>query len=470
LPLPYLLRFDHGHIVIATILALLLCGIALQNRRSAIVVTTVFLAFQGDYRRYVGYFAGFPENDPLLLVGPLAALVLFSCALLDRRTSMRGGLAKLVGALMVIMVLQIFNPLQGGLQVGFAGALFYLVPLLWFWIGRAYASSELIDFLTFRVVLVVGVAATLWGIYQSFFGLLGFEQVWVDEVGYTALHISHQVVRAIGFFSSSAEYQRYLMVAGAVLLAAALCGRRRMWLLLPFVVLAIFLSAARGPVVMLTGTAIVLWSIKARAAAAWTPRFALAVILGGGALIAALLFLQDQALGGRIAPLVNRQVEGLLDPTNPEKSTATGHLQLVANAFVEGALTPAGHGLGSTTIAAAKYGAQLITVEVDFANIPLALGVVGALLYFPIIAVIFLKALQWWRKERNVIAFATLGILTITFGAWLIGGEYSVAALVWFYVGALDRLSREAREMRRRSGRSAARVGGRRYAAGAHNA
>jgi hypothetical protein len=76
------------------------------------------------------------RHDALLLVAPLAAF--FLCCLTavsGKRLSRGGGLSIAVLLLAVLMTAQIFNPAQGGLVVGLGGALFYLVPLLWFWIG-----------------------------------------------------------------------------------------------------------------------------------------------------------------------------------------------------------------------------------------------------------------------------------------------------------------------------------------------
>ena len=457
-PLPFLLRFDRGHVVMATILVVLLAGLALYSRRSGIVAALVYLAFLGDYRRLAGFLEGFPDSDPLLLVAPAAAATLFCCALLEQRLSLRSPLAKLIAALMLLMAAGMLNPLQGGLQVGVAGALFYLVPLLWFWIGRAYATPVLLQLLSFRVVIGVGLIAVVWGLYQTYFGLLPFEQHWVDRGGYGALYISDEVVRAIGFFNSSAEYQRFLLVTATTLIAAWLSWRSRLALALPVVLVALFLAAARGPIVMLALVAVVLWAIRARSLHAWPGRLVAATAAVGVALAAALTFLGTVSFGERIGVLVDRQVEGLLDPSNEETSTAKGHLAMVTAGIVAGVTMPAGQGLGITTIAAAKFGEGIVNAEVDLVNVMLALGVLGGLLYLAVIGTVLRTALAWWRAQRDATSLATVGIVFATFGGWLIGAEYSMAALVWFYIGAMDKLSMAATQRRKRSSRRERRV------------
>jgi hypothetical protein len=66
-------------------------------------------------------------------------------------------------------------------------------------------------------------------------------------------------------------------------------------------------------------------------------------------------------------------------------------------------------------------------------------------------------ALRWWKAQRHVVALTTLGIVVVTFGGWLIGGEYSMAALVWFYIGAMDKLAFVERQ-KKRSARRARRL------------
>lgn len=439
-PLPYLLRFDQGHYLTALLLALILMACAFYNQRGAILATLLFLAVLGDYRRYAGFFQGYPSNDPLLLVAPAIALVLIGQALLGERRAPPSMLSRLVMALMAFMFIEMFNPSQGDLTIGVAGALFYLAPLLWFWVGRAFASTEFAGRIAWLTV-GVGTAAMVLGLYQTYFGLLPFEQQWVEQIGYQALHISDDVVRAIGFFSSSAEYQRYLVVATVVLFSFWVTRRSPAIVLLPLLLAAIFLSAARGPVVMVMLAIAIVWALSAKRVVAWLPRLGLAGLLGGVALLGLLFFLQGSSFAGRVAPLVDRQVEGLLDPGNEEKSTAAGHLQMLREGLFTGVTAPAGLGLGATTTAAQKYGAHNLSAEIDIANVMISMGILGGLLYLFIMVWILSTAVRWWRRARDPYALALVGTLFGTLGGWLLGGEYSIAALLWFQVGLMDRLS-----------------------------
>jgi hypothetical protein len=457
--LPVLLRFDHSHQLLAIILALLLCGLALRSRPGGVAATLVFLAVIGDYRRYAGYLEGYLSNDPLLLVAPIAAGVLFLMAIVENRIRGSSALSLMTVGLMLMMVIQIFNPAQGSVAVGFSGALFYLVPMLWFWIGRAYGTLEFTSFLLRRVILPIGVAAALLGTYQSFRGLLPYQLAWTQAVRFDALWITADVIRPIGFFTSSAEHVHFLLVCSVISLAIWMRERTRILLALPLLLLALFLGSSRSPIIMFAGAASLLWAVSAGKPATWVPR----LVIGAGAsigLLAGTLFaLQQMHLKGPIDALVSHQVDGLLDPTNAEKSTAVGHLALAQEGLLKGLLSPAGNGLGATTLGATKYGAGVFNAEMDFSNMFYSLGVVGGLLYVGMIGAILSGAFRLWKLRRDSLDLAILGILAATFLSWLVGGEYGLVALMWFLIGALDRAGVELVARRREKARHANRLG-----------
>ena len=127
LPLPYLLRFDHQHMVTAAILVATLCAISVRSAPTGALATLGFLAVQGDYRRYAGYFEGYPSSDALLLVAPLAAFFLCCLSTLSGRRVAGSGLSVTVLLLATLMTAEIFNPAQGGLMVGLFGISRFLV-------------------------------------------------------------------------------------------------------------------------------------------------------------------------------------------------------------------------------------------------------------------------------------------------------------------------------------------------------
>jgi hypothetical protein len=464
LPLPYLLRFDHGHTATAAILTATLCALAVRSPAAGAAVTLGFLAMQGDFRRYAGYFEGYPSSDALLLVAPMTAFFLCCMtAVRGHRVSGSGALSITVLLLAALMAAQIFNPAQGGFIVGLGGALFYLVPLLWFWIGRVYGDRATVELVLRWVIVPLGVAAAALGLWQSLRGLLPFEAAWVDATNasvanYNSVFISQNVVRAFGFFNSSSEYARFLLLASVVIVALWLTNRSRWIWLLPALLAAVFLVSSRGPVVFFVLTAVVLWAVHGRNRSTWLPRLLVAGVAGFSLLAAGLLGLRATHLSDRVDALVSHQVEGLLDPANTEKSTAVGHLALTAQGVLEGFVSPAGRGLGSTTLAASKFGSGVYSAEMDFANVFYSLGFIGGFLYLTLIALAIGRALSVWNRRRTATELAMLGVLICTTTAWMIGGEYSIAATVWFVIGAVDRSYAELAVSRQRALRDAYRA------------
>jgi hypothetical protein len=105
--------------------------------------------------------------------------------------------------------------------------------------------------------------------------------------------------------------------------------------------------------------------------------------------------------------------------------------------------SPLGYGLGATTLAATKFGGDGMCMELDLANSFTSLGLPGGLLYGFLVCSVIMMAVRYWIQVRSPIALLLLATLSVTLGEWLNGGQYAVSALVWFCVGALDRLNRE---------------------------
>ena len=440
-----------GNVRLAVVGALLsvLGSLALISPRAAIVATFIFLTVLGDFRRALIPLTGWSSQDPLLLVGAAIAALLVVFAVVARRLSLDTPLSRWVLVLMLVMLLQMVNPVQGGLNVGMAGALFYLVPLLWFWVGRTYATPVFMAFLLYRVVIPLAVLAALLGLYQTFFGLLPFEKDWVDLSGYESLDIEGHI-RPFSFFASSTEYAHFVGVALVVLCAGWLRGGVRAGLILiPLLALATFLVGSRGIIVTVLFAVVLLWALQGRSPAIVLPRLILGLALGAGGLAWILTEVPQFGLTGPVEALTTRQAMGLL---NPQESTLPLHIDLFLGGFAEGVVNPLGRGLGATTLAAGRFGdtggtdVSLGGTEVDISNMFVSLGIVGGVVYVVIVALVLLSALRYWRRSRTLVALAILGVVVVELGQWTIGGHYVVSALVWFCIGGLDRFQRLRRD------------------------
>lgn len=420
--------------------------VSLHDRATAILLTLSYLVLMGDIRRILAAIVGPPEQDLLLLIGPAVALVLALPIFLSLR--LRDGLSKAMFFLLLVMALEIFNPKQGGLTIGLSGAVFYIAPVLWFWIGRRFGSPEVVEKLLYRVIFPLALLAALLGFVQTFIGFLPYEQAWIDVAAktYTALHLGASI-RAFGFSVSGAEYAALLML-GAVGVAAAYIGSGSRWVVIfPILIAGIILASARGTVIKVVVTLALVWTLRKGQKVGAKDAFRLVVYALGG--LVAMVVVASHFTGSEVAsPAKNsavdnalaHQVGGLAHPFDPRYSTAGLHGGLFLSGLVEGFTYPIGHGLGSTTAASSKFGGDPNegSSEIDISDMFISLGVIGGLLYLYIVATAMRGALGYLRTVRRGISLPVLAILTSSLGSWLIGGQYSTSALMLFLIGAIS--------------------------------
>lgn len=423
------------------------CILFLLLRRSpawGVLLTVLYLSFLGGIRRWVVPALGWTSADPLLLVAPVLVLVNFLNMLLTRRVPTDTRLARSLLWLLAIMFVEIFNPLQGSLSVGLAGVLFTIVPILWYYYGRHLGSETV---LRRMLAAVVGIAllGALFGLYQTYFGLLPVEKEWLElnKVNYNAVYLTDKVIRVFSFFTSAQEYMQVVSMGAIVLWAAFLRGARLALLPIPFLGAMIFLSSLRGAVVITLFACIILWAVQGRAVLVWGPRFALALILGAGGLTWSLQQVQEQAYDARTQALVTHQVDGLIMSSNPRRpvSTAGTHVGMVVVGIARGFLVPTGRGLGSTTLAGTKFDGDNRngSTEADVSDAFAALGFGGGFVYLGVIFFVLSSVIQLWRVTRSFTALAMLGILVVHIGHWLHGGSYAATMIVWFLIGGMER-------------------------------
>lgn len=436
-----------SQIVVSGILIAAGAALVLLRPDTAIIATLIYLLFMGDIRRIVSQRAGLASQDPLLLVGPVVIGLLFLRLLFERRMRPDTPLAKMVIALMVFMSLEIFNPAQGGITVGVAGALFYMVPLLWFWAGRSLPSERIARNLTHLVIPIVGGLAAALGLYQTFYGFLSFEGHWIQEQlnnGFAAIVVNGAVIRAFSFFTSPGEYAMFLAIAVVCCAGPLVAGRRRLAaLLIPLLIWAMFLESVRAAIVLAILAVLAMVSLMGRNSEQMVGRAFLAIVLGGGAMYFGLHRLQDvTGTNDRLEVLKDHTINGLLDPG---ESSAGGHWQIAVWGIEEGLKNPLGEGLGGTTMAAGKLGSHgMAGYENDVANMFASLGAFGGLLYVAVILFVLYSAFTIWQQHRSFMALMTLGILVSQLGYWLEGGHYSLVAICWFLIGSMDRATARA--------------------------
>jgi general stress protein CsbA len=437
----------HGQFnLLAFLFALvILLTVTTINKPLSICLTIAYLFLLGDIRRVVNMFAGFPKLDPLLLVGPVVSLLLALPLLL--RLRLKDSLSKATLSLMVVMLLEIFNPRQGSVAVGFAGAMFYVVPLLWFWIGREYGTNLLLADVIYKVLIPLAVLAAALGAWQTYVGFLPWESAWITQLGssFHALNLGGGFIRAFGFSVNSVEYSNLLLVASVCVLAAFFAGRRRYGLLFPGLVVVLFLASSRSSMVKLLFAVAAAWALSSKRGKGWAIRlpFALAVGIGLAAFLLSQISLDNSGKGKSAASFsTEHQVQGLEHPFDSKHSTADVHATMFLGGFRTGFSYPIGYGLGAVTLGSGRLGGDATAAgssEVDISDSFISMGIIGGLLYLYTIFLVIRRAIAFGRIAPKYVGLPALAILAAMGGGWIALGQYGIGPLVWFVIGVLSR-------------------------------
>ncbi len=437
----FLLLTGHGRLALALTLLELFVAMATFNVRVAILAVFAYLIVLGDLRRLLIPLFGWSGTDPLLVVGSVFALVVVAGALVNREIRFDTKLAKWTLALMAIMVLQIFNPKQGGLMVGLAGAMFLIVPICWFWVGRTYATPAFLRTLLYGLVLPMALVAAAYGTYQVFFGYLPHQQRWLEMNWYAGLGDPNNPA-PISLFASNTEYGKFISIGAVLAWAAFLKGNRGAGLLVPLLLVAVALTGSRGPLFFSLATMVALWAVLSRSTTAWVLRGALAAVLAAVGLVWSLTQATQLGLEPHVKARLERQAREFIHARKGEQeySSAEKHFSMMIGGYLF-ALTkePLGLGIGTVTKAAGKFGGRRHNTENHLGNSFVALGLPGGILYHIVIILLIWTAILNWLKTRSIVALSLLGILIVNMANLLSGEAYAVGPLTAFCAGSLDK-------------------------------
>src|SRR5206468_2870980 len=115
--------------------------VAFSGRGTALGAAIAWLVLLGFTRRLLIPFAGWSVNDPLLLFSPAAAVVLL-LAMRDDRPPPRTLISSLVLFQLLWIFGSMFNPNEANLIVAAQGALYFVIPLVWVFVGRHLTTSD----------------------------------------------------------------------------------------------------------------------------------------------------------------------------------------------------------------------------------------------------------------------------------------------------------------------------------------
>lgn len=436
-------------IVIGTISFLLFVAI-IGSIHKGIIAILIFLPFMAFLRRAIYFVSSYAKYDPIHLVAPALVLFVFVGMLLfDRERlsqALKGNsLAKYVMVLLGLFALQIFNPLQGNPLVGLGGAFYYVIPIMWFFFALCYANNQLIRKLMITIV-IIGVVTGAYGLYQMVFGFFSFEKYWIETGGFASLRIG-RFIRAFSTFSSPEEYSRYLQIAGVIAFGYFLKRKNLGWLLIfAFIGISTIMTGVRSSVFGLALSVLILlviWKAKD------IRRAFIRLVLLVSAFLVIMSFVplpsgefsyQSQSI---FYTMAGHTARGFFNPIG--ESTFQSRLNLWKYLFTDIVLkNPVGYGLGSTSIAAQKFGGWRIGAEGYIFALFVNSGVVGGLLFLIISLLVLRKGtgLSMQSEDSKMLASSSLAIIAGLTLNNVFGNSfelYSVAPIGWFLIGWVAR-------------------------------
>jgi hypothetical protein len=428
--------------------------VALSSRTIAVVTMVVWLLALGFTRRLLIPFAGWAENDPLLLVSPAAAVILLATTR-DRRPPPRSALAPLVAFLFLWTLAGIVNPNERSVREATQAALFIVTPYLWFFVGRSLTEREHDLVLDAFFWAAIGVAVH--GLYQTFVGFLPFELTWFHVSGTppALILIDANHFRPFSTLVSPQEYGLVMAFAGLHTLARILHRRPHrgwLWALFGVFSVALFFQASRGILLAYLLGIVVLIVARMRSLT-----FTLGLAAGGVAFLLALQYGfdlvpptardADTSARSTAAALYHHQISGLFNPTS---STAGLHGELVLNAFVDGLRNPLGVGPSRSSLASFKAGTTTqASPENEVAITIVALGIPAAVALAGLYVSGILGARRLNRARPSVRHLTWLALLVAVGDQALNGRLYATSVLVALIYGGV---ATELARLRERAG------------------
>jgi hypothetical protein len=456
-----------GQILRGWILGALLFLMALPlmlSLEAGLIAMIVFEPFRGFIRRAQYVIVDYSQLDPIHLLTPLVTLMALGMLLQRYRFNIVRAtpLAGVVSILTAIFVVQIFNPLQGGIMIGLSGAMLILVPVSWFYFGQSVSASFIR--VALQLIVALGIVTSLYGIYQMIWGYPQFEHYWLEHVEfYVSIGVGH-VKRPLATFTNAEEWGRYIAM-GALVAFGFGAGSRR-WLNRT----GWFLCGAGLSIVLLfTGqrTAIFglllgfgsLFLIGARNFRGVLARLILLLV---PILLIAVLAKppsEDEMWNKEdtetVGTLISHTQRGTLKPTGEESLYVRFEVwqDLITNVIP---YRPLGAGLGAGSLGALKFSGVNDETAIDnfVLVLAVAVGIPGALLFVWIMGRATLYSFRQTKRAipdtpeavmaRIIAALMPMFVLNNFFG--LTFSLYAVAPVGWLLIGWIS--AQEGREQK----------------------
>jgi len=425
----------------------------LVSLEASLFAMMLFEPFRGFLRRAQYIFMSYSQTEPIHIITPVVTLL--ALAMLLNRRGLRilheTPLAMSVSILALIYFLEIFNPLQGGITVGLSGALFVIIPLVWFYFGQTI-KPQFIE-TVFRVIVVLGLITSFYGLYQLAFGFPAFEQYWIDNTEfYNSISVGN-VERALATYSSAEEWGRYIEIGAIIALGFGACARnfyrRAGWFLCAGTLTVMLLLTGQRTAMfgLILGGMVLLFS----GARSWRAAMARVLLTLAPVLLIAVFVkapTNDDMLShgkdDRVGSVLSHTARGTLAPTQ-EDSLQERFKNWTWLAIDFAPYRPLGIGLGGTSLGAWRFNSDLDLPPIDsyFISTAITCGLPTALLFMWILVRGMRMSWRSFRAAEPGSSEARLWRIAATLMPVLILNSmfgntftlYSVAPLGWLLVG-----------------------------------
>lgn len=432
-----------GFLLTQVLAVFLLCAIV--DVKASILLVFLWLPFKGLIRRLFYLIAPFQKYDIVHLTEPFYLVFLIIIILLKERRFFREEIRdskvfRVYLFLLFFFTIQIFNPLQGSLFAGFSGSIFILFPALWFIPGILYGDEGYLK-KVLNLVAITSFITSIYGIFQFFHGLMPFEESWVKNIqkGYVTIKLwGHP--RAFSTFMSPEESSRYFAIGGAIMAGKVVFERSisSIFFLIP-VLLSLLFTGVRSSTFGFLFSLLLIFSLTAKDIKRAFLR---------GLFILLTVFLAFEVFisppkqpkrGGEVSEFYYYHVlRGLKAPTEEESFQI--RLEIWKGLLTDYIIKyPMGHGLGSGTLGASKFGGEKVGTESYFFSLLPCTGIPGFLTFIYLFYLIFRKSLPFILDGSYTckIAFCVLSMMMLNniFGNTF--GLYTAGAIGWLLSGSL---------------------------------
>lgn len=438
--------FALGSLTLAMLIPLLI------SFEAGLTAMIIFEPFRGLLRRMQYLIVPYSTSEPIHLLTPFVAFVALLILLNRHKLEIffATPTAKAVTLLAGICFLQIFNPLQGGLYVGLTGGMFVLVPMVWFYFGQ-HAAPEFFP-RVLRLVVVLGIVSSLYGVYQIMFGYPAFELYWIENTDHYESIAVYNVTRALATYSNAEEWGRYTQIGSLIAFGLGFSkteGNKRLFWFASALILCLMLALS-GQRSSIFGLFLGLTILFITGAKTWGSAFARVMVL----IISLGLFLTlssqlaqddiyelDNSQG--ISTMLSHSTKGTLDPTS---EGSLGARFETWNEIVTRTLpsNPFGSGLGQLSIAASRNEERgRKATDNHFLSLAVSAGIPATILLIWILfraVVVCLRLIREYEPDsaefshfRIALALVSSFVLNNFFGTSFV--IYSVAPLGWLLLG-----------------------------------